>query len=162
MKPSSEITAIARPVRIAYIIEDGDGVHQLLDAAFNESFSRHGGRQSLMVPVVNGDIPEAYLRWLKVFDPDIAFVVASNNEHISKVLDLNCSPLMIHPEKRHPTEGEHRLQRFQLRNQALTSLSWLPFLKVTSGGFRARPEVILDSYPRWQDDGLIKDNFGTL
>lgn len=50
----------------------------------------------------------------------------------------------------------------QLQNQALTSLSWLPFLKVTSGGFRARPEVILDCYPYWQDDGLITDNFGTL
>lgn len=162
MKPSPEITAIARPVRVAFIIEDGDGVHPLLDAVFNESFSRHGGRQSLVVPVVNGEIPEAYLRWLAVFDPDIAFIVASDNEHIGEMLVLNCSPLLIHPVKRHPTEEEHRPQRFQLRSQALTSLSWLPFLKVTSGGFRARPEVILDSYPRWQDDGLITDNFGTL
>lgn len=162
MKPSPEITAIARPVRVAYIIEDGDGVHPLLDAAFSESFSRHGGRQSLVVPVVNGDIPEAYVRWLKVLDPDFVFTVASDNERIAEVVDLTCSPLLIHPIKRHLTEGEHRLQRFQLRNQALTSLSWLPFLKVTSGGFRARPEVILDCYPRWQDDGLITDNFGTL
>ena len=162
MKPAPEITAIARPVRVAFIIEDGDGVHPLLDAAFSESFGRHGGRQSLVVPVVNGDIPEAYVRWLRVFDPDIAFVVASDNERMAGVLDLNCSPLLIHPVKRYPTEEERRPRGFQLRNQALTSLSWLPFLKVTSGGFRARPEVILDCYPSWQDDGLITDNFGTL
>lgn len=162
MKPSPEITALARPVRVAYIIEDGDGVHPLLDAAFSESFSRHGGRQSLVVPVVNGDIPEAYIRWLKVFDPDFVFTVASDNERIGEVVDLTCSPLLIHPVKRHPTEDEHRPLRFKLHKQALTSLSWLPFLKVTSGGFRARPEVIMDCNPRWQDDGLITDSFGTL
>jgi hypothetical protein len=162
MKPYPEITALARPVRVAFIIEDGDGVHPLLDAAFNESFGRHGGRQSLIVPVVNGDIPEAYIRWLNVFDPDLVFTVASNNELIAEVLNRTCSPLTIYPVMRHPTEDQHRLRRFQLDKQALSSLSWLPFLKVTSGGFRARPEVILDRYPGWQDDGLITDNFGTL
>jgi len=162
MKPAPEITAIARPVRVTFVIEDGDGVHSLLDAAFSESFSRHGGRQSLVVPVINGDIPEAYVRWLKVFDPDIAFVVCSDNERIAGVLDLNCSPLLIQPVVRYPVEKERRPRGFRLPNEALTSLSWLPFLKVVSGGIRARPEVILDCYPRWQDDGLIIDNFGTL
>lgn len=71
-------------------------------------------------------------------------------------------PLLIHPVERHPTEEERRPLGFRLHNEALTSLSWLPFLKVTSGVFHARPEVILDCYPRWQDDGLIIDNFGTL
>jgi hypothetical protein len=162
MKPAPEITAIARPVRVTFVIEDGGDVHPFLDAAFRESFGRHGGRQSLVVPVIDGDIPESYIRWLKVFDPDIAFVVASDNERIAGVLDLTCSPLLIHPVKRYPTGDERVPRGFQLYNQALTSLSWLPFLKVASGGFRARPEVILDCYPRWQDDGLITDNFGTL
>lgn len=58
MKPDLEIAAAARPMRAAFIIEDGEGVHPWLDAAFNEAFSRHGGRQSLVVPVMNGDIPE--------------------------------------------------------------------------------------------------------
>ena len=155
MKPDPEITAIARPVRVAFIIEDGDGVHPLLDAAFSESFGRHGGRQSLVVPVVNGDIPDAYVRWLKVYDPDISYVVSSNNERIAGVLDFNCSPLLINPIVRHPAEKERRLTRFQLRDQALTSLSWLPFLKIASSGYRGRPDVILDCYPRWQDDGLL-------
>lgn len=162
MKPAPEITAIARPMRVAFVIEDGDGVHSLLDAAFGESFGRHGGRQSLVVPVLNGDIPEAYIHWLKAFDPDIAFVVCTDNERIAGVLDLNYSPLLIHPIERHPAKEERRPRGFRLRDEALTALSWLPFLKVTSGGFRARPEVILDCYPSWQDDGLITDNFGTL
>lgn len=162
MKPAPEITAIARPMRVAFVIEDGDGVHSLLDAAFGESFGRHGGRQSLVVPVLNGDIPEAYIRWLRAFDPDIAFVVSTDNKRIAGVLDVNCSPLLMHPVERHPAEEERRPRGFRLRNEALTALSWLPFLKMTSGGFRARSEVILDCYPRWEDDGLIIDNFGTL
>lgn len=117
MKPAPEITATARPVRVTFIIEDGDGVHSLLDSAFSESFSRHGGRQSLMVPVVDGNIPEAYLRWLKVFDPDIVFVVTSDNERIAGVLDLNCSPLLIHPMKRHQTEEERRPRGFSCKTR---------------------------------------------
>lgn len=162
MKPAPEITAIARPVRVAFIIEDGDGVHPLLDAAFNESFGRHGGRQSLVVPVVNGDIPGPYIEWLKIFDPDIMYLVTADNKTIAGLLERYCSPLRMEPVKRYLTEEDRRPPRFQMRDAALTSLSWLPFLKVASGGFRARPEVILDCYPRWQDDGLITDNFGTL
>lgn len=162
MKPAPEITAIARPVRVAFIIEDGDGVHSFLDAAFSESFGRHGGRQSLVVPVVNGDIPGPYIEWLKIFDPDIMYLVTADNKTIAGLLERYCSPLRMESVKRYLTEEDRRPPRFQMRDAALTSLSWLPFLKVASGGFRARPEVILDCYPRWQDDGLITDNFGTL
>lgn len=162
MKPAPEISGKARPIRVAFVIEDGDGVHKLLDSAFNESFGRHGGRQSLMVPVVKGEIPNAYIRWLIVFDPDVAFVATSDNRKFGDLLNGICSPLVIHAVSRHPKEGELAPRGFQLRNQALTSLSWLPFLRLTSGAFRGRPEVILDCYPKWQDDGFITDNFGTL
>lgn len=161
MKPAAQITAIARPVRVAFVIEDGDGVHPWLDAAFSESFGRHGGRQSLVIPVVNDDIPGRYMEWLKVFDPDIVYLVTAKNERIATLVARHCSPLRMESVKRYLTEEHHR-PRFQMRAAALTSLSWLPFLKVVSGGFRARPEVILDCYPQWQDDGFVKDNFGTL
>lgn len=162
MKPAPEIRGTARPIRIAFIVEDGEGVHTWLDAAFAEAFGRHGGRQSLIVPVVNGAIPASYLRWLKAYDPDAAFVVTSNNEQTAAILDRDCSPVFIDAVTRHRKGNEHLVPRFKLRQQALSSLSWLPFLKVSSGGWRARPEVILDCYPRWEDDGLITDNFGTL
>jgi len=159
MKPAPEITAMARPMRVAFIIEDGDGVHPWLDAAFSESFSRHAGRQSLVVPVMNGDIPGRYFDWLKEFDPDIVYLVTVKNEHVAGLIERYCSPLRMESVERHPKD---RRPSFRSDDEvALTSLSWLPFLKVASGGFRARPEMILDCFPQWQDDGLITDNFGT-
>ena len=38
---------------------------------------RHGGRQSLVVPLVNGNISAPYLAWLRVFIPDIVHLVTT-------------------------------------------------------------------------------------
>ncbi len=54
----------------------------------------------------------------------------------------------------HPSVG--------IENPGLTALSWLPFLNNSSGILQKRPEFVLDRYPAWDDDGFVKDNFGTL
>jgi len=156
MKPSPEVSTNARSLRVAYVIEDYDNVHPILDKAFSESFSRDGGRQSLIIPVVNKKIPVKYISWFKIFDPDIVFISTSDNENLSNTISINSSSLYIIPV------DTNNFLRFELPYDGLSSLSWLPFLKVTSGAFNSRPELILDSYPKWQEDGLITDNFGTL
>ncbi len=55
-------------------------------------------------------------------------------------------------------EVESPPPRIQLEPAGLTALSWLPFLKATSGPLRSAPEWILDCYPTWEDDGFINDN----
>lgn len=146
---------------MVYLLEDGLDAHAWLDAIFAECFGRHGGRQSLIVPVANGAISERYKEWLRVLDPD--FVVAltyDNRALVPQLVDLLADTTILERKRKrdevekHPTVG--------IDATGLTALSWLPFLKVAAGMHRVTPEFILDRYPAWADDGFITDNFGTL
>ncbi|MBE0621051.1 MAG: hypothetical protein IH605_10695 [Burkholderiales bacterium] len=161
MKPDPKIRATPRPVRVAYLLEDGVDTHGWLDAIFAACFGRHGGRQSLIVPVVNGVITERYREWLRVLDPDFVLALTYDNQGlVPGLVDLLADTDIVACErKRDETE---KYPRFGFDATGLTSLSWLPFLKVVSGIQRVAPEFILDRYPAWVDDGFITDNFGTL
>ncbi len=161
MKPDPKIRATPRPVRVAYLLEDGVDAHGWLDAVFAACFGRHGGRQSLIVPVANGVITERYKEWLRVIDPDFAVALTYDNQGlVAGLVDL-LADTEITERKRKRDEVE-KYPRVGFDSTGLTSLSWLPFLKVVSGIPRATPEFILDRYPAWVDDGFISDNFGTL
>ncbi|HEY4084116.1 MAG TPA: hypothetical protein VGM81_25780 [Burkholderiaceae bacterium] len=148
-------------MRIAYVVEDGIDSHAWLDEIFGNCFGRHGGRQSLIVPVVNGEIADRYKTWLRLLDPDHLVLLTYDNaawvEPLARLLadtKLHARPRVRDAAEPHP--------RVAIEPQALSSVSWLPFMKVVSGRFRAAPGFILDKFPSWPDDGLVKDNFGTL
>ncbi|MBT9611908.1 MAG: hypothetical protein IV108_01415 [Burkholderiales bacterium] len=161
MKPSPKIHAISRPVRVAYLIEDGLDAPRWLNSIFASCLGRHGGRQSLVVPVENALIPQRYANWLRVLDPDVVFALTYDNAALVQPLaDLLADTVILGRERKRDTLEEH--PSVGLEEPALTALSWLPFLKISSGAIRARPELILDSYPLWRDDGFVTDNFGSL
>jgi hypothetical protein len=161
MKPDPKISAVPRPVRIAYLLEDGIDAHGWLDVIFADCFGRHGGRQSLIVPVVAGAISERYRNWLRHLDPDFVMLLTYDNKAlVPGLVDLLADTTILDRERRR--DGVEQHPRVSIEPVSLTSLSWLPFLKTVSGSLRARPQFILDRYPAWIDDGLIKDNFGTL
>lgn len=162
MKPDPKIRAFPRPIRIAYLLEDGDDSQNWLDAIFAECFGRHGGRQSLIVPVANGIIPERYRDWLQFLDPDVVIAVTYDNDVLMPALVDLLTDTPIFQCKRTREEVESPAPRLQFEPAGLTALSWLPFLKANSGPLRSAPQWILDCYPTWADDGFINDNFGTL
>ncbi len=160
-KPDPKIRATARPTRIAFVLENGEDTHAWLDKVIAKCFARHGGRQSLIVPSVGGRISERYAAWLKVIDPDVVMLLTYENAAVAAELDaLLGDTLLEHRQRKlgeiekHPAVG--------LETSALTVLSWIPFFKTVSGIRRQPIDFILDRYPAWTDDGLIKDNFGTL
>ena len=160
-KPDPKIGASARPMRIAYVIEDGQDAHQWLDEVVAQCFARHGGRQSLIVPCIDGRVSERYRSWLKVLDPDVVMLLTYQNKDVAIDLgELLGDTVFEHRQRKREEVETH--PRVRLEKPALTALSWLPFLKTVSGLRRQPVEFILDRYPGWQDDGLIKDNFGTL
>ena len=148
-------------MRIAYVLEDGVDAHAWLDEIIAKCFARHGGRQSLIVPSLNGAIPVRYCAWLKAIDPDVVVLVTYQNGEVAAQLGALLGDTLLEQRERRRGESEPH-PRVQLESPALTSLSWIPFFKTVSD-FRAQPiQFVLDCYPTWQDDGLIKDNFGTL
>lgn len=161
MKPDPKVRAYPRPVRVAYLLEDGSDAHGWLDAIFADCFGRHGGRQSLIVPVTNGAISERYRQWLRVLDPDFVVALTYDNDALLPTLvDLLADTTILHRERQRDQIEEH--PTVALDGEWLTALSWLPYLRVSTGPLRRAPEMILDRYPAWVDDGFIKDNFGTL
>ncbi|HET7831638.1 MAG TPA: hypothetical protein VFK88_01610 [Gallionella sp.] len=161
MKPDPIIRATPRPIRVAYLLEDGPDSHVWLDAIFADCFGRHGGRQSLIVPIANGMIPERYKAWLQFLDPDFVLALTYDNQSLVPVLaDLLAGTAIVERKRKRDEIELH--PRVGVNATGLTALSWLPFIKIVSGMHRAAPELILDRYPTWTDDGFIKDNFGTL
>lgn len=161
MKPNPKIRAFPRPVRVAYLLEDGPDSHDWLDAIFADCFGRHGGRQSLIVPVTKGVISRRYRDWLRVLDPDFVVAVTYDNDALLPgLVALLADTTILHRKRqRDPNEPSPTVG---LNGTWLTALSWLPYLKASAGPIRPTPELILDRYPAWADDGFIKDNFGTL
>ena len=158
MKPDPKIQATTRPVRVAYLLEDGLDAHAWLDAIFAECFGRHGGRQSLIVPVANGLISERYKGWLRFLDPDFVLALTYDNQALVPVLvDLLADTTIV--ERQRKRDEVEKYPRVGVDATGLTALSWLPFLKIVPGMPRVAPEFILDRYPAWADDGFISDNF---
>jgi hypothetical protein len=62
-----------RPLRVAFLIEDGERASLALDGLFADCYNRWGGRFSLIVPCVNGRIVPNYWPWLEAYDPDIVY-----------------------------------------------------------------------------------------
>jgi len=65
--------ARARPLRVAFLIEDGEHASLALDGVFADCYNRWGGRFSLIVPCLNGRIAPSYWPWLEAYDPDIVY-----------------------------------------------------------------------------------------
>ena len=161
-KPDPKVQATARALRIAYVLEDGVDAHGWLDAIFANCFGRDGGRQSLVVPLVNGVISKPFQTWLQLLDPDFVLLLTYNNAALAPgLMALLADTTLLERKRDRDTPEQH--PKVALEQPAgLTSLSWLPFLKTVSGFNHTPPAHILDRYPAWIDDGLIRDNFGTL
>jgi hypothetical protein len=161
MKPEPKIRAIPRPLRVAYVLEDGVDSHAWLDAIFANCFGRHGGRQSLIVPVTDGQISDRYKNWLRLHDPDYVLLLTYDNVALIDPLAHLLGDTIVQQRERVRGTVEQN-PRVTLPTSSLPAISWLPFFKVASGLMRSAPELILDRFPMWEDDGIIKDNFGTL
>ena len=73
--PQEEVRAFIRPrpIRVAFLLADGEHVQLELDGIFSASLAWWGGRYSLICPCENGYPRESYLPWLKALNPDVIY-----------------------------------------------------------------------------------------
>src|SRR4051812_25187660 len=113
-----------RPLRIAFLVENGEHASLTLDGIFADCYSRWGGRFSLIAPCLGGRIVSQYWAWLEAFDPDIVYsYVPLSRADILEVHE-RLTPTEYHF---HKLPEEPRLDVFGLkpsyRFKALSSLS---------------------------------------
>lgn len=157
-----QISSSVRPLRIAYLIEDGSHAKLVFDEIFAEAHARWGGRNTLLVPVVDGGIAQAYWNWLVWYDPDLIYTYTSLSD--TTVVDIH-RQIQPYALTRHELFPGHQVGpgsfHPRLPVQGLSSQSVIPSLRMRQGIGSKRIGKLINVFHRWQDDGLVGDNFGS-
>jgi hypothetical protein len=150
-----------RPIRVAFLVEDGEHAALMLDGVFADCYARWGGRFSLIVPCVDHRIPAAYWPWLESYDPDLIYSYVTLTE--ADILEiherLNPAEMYFYRPRQEP-----RLDVFGFKPDWKFSM-----LSSLSAAFRiARhrrgadlPLRVLDSWHTETSSRFLTDNFGT-
>ena len=153
----------SRPLRIAFLIEDGEHATLALDGIFADSYYRWAGRFSLIARCENGKIAPSYWPWLKAYDPDIiySYVPLSSADVLEIHERLAPAQYLLHDLGKDP-----RLDVFGFKPSydfsPLCSLSGLFRLARYSPATGERgPVKIIDSWHTESPSRFLTDNFGT-
>src|ERR1700730_12193900 len=153
-----------RPLRVAFLIEDGEHASLALDGVFADCYSRWGGRFSLIAPCLNGHIAPSYWPWLETYHPYIgySYVPLSRADVLDVHERLSPAKYAFHKQGREP-----RLDVFGFKPSyefsPLHSLSTIfKLARYTPAAGNGAPVKIIDSW--WNTERtsrFLTDNFGT-
>jgi hypothetical protein len=148
----------ARPIRVAFLIENGENAQEALDAIFANCYSRWGGRFSLIAPCIDRRISQRYWPWLEAFDPDVVYsYVPLNRVDVLEIHERLYPSKYIYHGLRRPTEAPP-----DLGLSALSSMSTIFRLARYRPSVGALPYIkIIDSWHSERPSRFLRDNFGT-
>lgn len=159
------ISASARPIRVAYLVDLADCPDPLLDAIFAEAYSRWGGRRTLIVPATIDGIDERYGEWLFYFDADVIYSFVPLSDACVEALHERYAPahLVRHRDCDADSPAGRRF-RIDLPLACLSSLSVIPAFMSRSWGFQKAPRDLKILTKLWDRSAspLLQENFGFL
>jgi len=152
----------ARPIRVAYLVEDGEHANLTLDAIFAFSFGHWGGRFSLVVPCEARRPKETYENWLEKFDPDVIYsYVDLESDLIERIHETFYPSFLV----RHQIYGRQKITARTLRPQLpIDPLAISTLIPLAAGPVRfepAQPTRVVDTMGSADDDQFIQDSFGS-
>lgn len=152
-----------RPLRIAFLVEDGTHGDLILDGVFADCYDRWGGRFSLIVPCTEGRIAASYWPWLEAYDPDIvySYVPLCKTDILEVHERLSPSQYTFHAVGQKP-----RLDVFGFKPSydfpPLSSLSTIfKQARYSPGSNERAPVCIIDTWYAEPPTRLLTDNLGT-
>lgn len=150
-------------MRVAFLVEDVEHAHLVLDGIFADCYSRWGGRFSLVVPCVDERIAESYWPWLEAFDPDIVYSYVSLSRADILAVHERLAPSQY---KFHKMGNEPRLDVFGFKpsyeQSALSSMSTIFKLARHRGRLGNSGSIrVMDSWHGETPSRFLTDNFGT-
>jgi hypothetical protein len=113
-----------RPLRVAYLVPPSAS-HELLDALFDESMSRWGGRRTPIIPCGGADLTGDCWNLLEVWDADIIYSYVDLAEAFHNRLAHRLAPGQL---IRHRDEAGYFRPNFQTNASLLESVSVLALL----------------------------------
>lgn len=152
-----------RPIRVAYLLADGDHSHLKLDAIFVASMAAWGGRYSLICPCENGFPRESYLSWMRVYDPDIIYsFIDLSDENLRKIREVFAPAYLVRHTENIKGEAKSRDFRIELPIAPLASLSTTLQYARAYPASAPQPVRVVDYLPGQPNDRFIDDNFGSF
>jgi hypothetical protein len=152
-----------RPLRVAFLIEEGEHASLALDGIFADCYARWGGRFSLIVPCFDGRIASSYWPWLEAYDPDIVYsYVPLIRADVLEVYErLSPAAYVLHKLGREP-----RLDVFGFKpDYEFTPISSLSIIfklaRYSPAAREGAPVKIIDSWHTERPSQFLTDNFGT-
>jgi hypothetical protein len=157
--------AVARPLRVAYVIDLDGAPDALFDAINLEAYGRWGGRRTLIVPAKAEGIDPRYLDWLGFFDADIIYSFVRLDDAAVADMHERFGPafLMLHEDRRMGAEGK-RSFGIKLPLAGLSSLSVLPAFASRSWTHEGPPRNIKVLTKFWDrgESPFLQENFGLI
>jgi hypothetical protein len=152
-----------RPLRVAFLVEDGEHSGLALDGIFADCYDRWGGRFSLIAPCVDGRIAQSYWAWLEAYDPDIVYsYVPLSRADVLEVHERLCPSQYFY----HEFHGAPRLDVFGFKPSydfsPLSSLSIIfKLARYSPAAVGVSTVKIIDSWHSEAPSQFLTDNFGT-
>ncbi|MDA9435115.1 hypothetical protein [Bradyrhizobium sp. CCBAU 51627] len=162
-KPPPTITATARPLRVAYLVDRQACAPNVLDAVFRECYSRWGGRRTLIVPVKPDGIDPEYVEWLWYHDPDIIYsFVALSEDAIARIHEKYCPLYLKIDASATRPEQVAEIWRIELPIQGLGSLSLITALLNRRNMLTGKISdlKVIDKYYDRGESRFLEENFG--
>ena len=159
------VTATARPIRVAYLVNLAQCHDELLNAVFAECYSRWGGRRSLIVPATEEGIDPDYDKWLGMFDADVFYSYVSLSEGAVEAIHERYAPAVLVKHRALDAKvDERRRYKVELPISGLPSLSVFAAYRSRRWGFDGAPTDVrtFDSYLSETTAPFTEENFGVL
>lgn len=153
----------ARPLRVAFLVEEGEHCQLALDGIFANCYRRWGGRFSLIAPCSNRRISSAYWPWLRAYDPDIvySYVPLDRTEVLELLEELAPAHYFLHELGKEPRLDVHGFSP----DYGFTPLASLSVIyTLARGGLRSRgasSRKIIDCWHTEEPSRMLSDNLGT-
>lgn len=151
-----------RPIRVAFLVGDGEHADLALDGIFADSYKRWGGRFSLIVPIYDDKISDEYWDWLEAYDPDIVYSYTPlSSELILSIHErIGPSEIKVHNHRGKPRLDVHGFTpdyKFEPLQSLATLFHHRRFVKVKNGDTLG----VIDSWHTEKPTRFLTDNFGT-
>lgn len=148
-----------RPLRVAFLVHEGEHAQLALDGIFADCYGRWGGRFSLIVPCVEGKVSSAYWPWLETYDPDIVYsYVNLSAEDVLEIHErLSPSDYVFHKLGNDPRIDVHGFKP-HYDFKPLSSLSAI--FRMARYSEKGVPLNIVDSWHTETPSRFLTDNLG--
>jgi hypothetical protein len=157
-----KVSSRARPIRVAYLLEECEHSGLMLDAIFAFGFGCWGGRFHLIVPCENGAPRPSFVPWMKAYDPDLVYSYCDLTDACIEEIHESIYPSFLTRHKAHEGDGiSARSFRPQQKIPLLSVETLVPYVALPAKGVGSQLPPLIDTcFGASGEDRFIQSNFG--